>query len=940
MRMTTPISLEDCAPSHIIEDDDQESDEAYNNNTFANSDEMEVKKEDLEHAVGALLSMPSSPMPGHALFSTSSIPSTPISSTMSLPPAPSATLVTQQQQSIPWDDNDDQDIFSLFLDGMQMDDAYLYSPDQPEGGPPLTLSTAAAQQHVTPPFTPNQLTGFDQVDGGAIAAAPAPNTGYTWADALTNTEISSSFIFNSSLPDEFLPASTYSSPMTYTLPLPPLSVPPPPPSTHQQTTLFPPTAAARKRPLSATAPTPFPKPRTISSAATTTTTAFKPIKIVIPPSARGRTISANSLSEDEDGHAGNSHGNNSKGGQPLSPKSHAIREKNREAVRKCRQKKREREDAVAERIALLEQENEELKIQLRLGSPDRAKEVELETKRRAQRIQDLLSALQDTPQAHAELREACHAYIVHSVERSGDRAAATSGTLSRISRLIDPTLFAKFYLWHGTTRDDYFTNPNGLWASISREMSVTDAQTLQLTMRRDKLESLRAEIMDVSCKLADLQSHVALREAADVHDANFVNQIQAQMSPVQLAKFILWLRKDKTVRQVLKPTDVLSSFLTQVMKVDPPPVPLPPPLPLVAAAMTTASPQAVAFAPPPMIAFKKPTLEMNRERVMLLTKGLWDGPKESLEKMAESGFDPSVVLIDPNNGGEYHGIHKMLQYVHRIRLAFGEKITVDLREMSLENDKARATWVLHGTYRGKLNANTGGVGKKLLKHVSFVIVCTYTFLSNSSLVKEMLVSWDAIGLMRQIGLLRGTPKQQQADATATQSSIQQQNSARKRLRTSELGELEEITALERKHVEMLAKLFSSSSEEELARIAEDILDPECVFQDSYMGFEFRGIDQCKNYCKKILTPFKSLNVTSATLREEVEGGGAALGSPLRLNWQIKAIYSGPLVKEPSPCSFSAVLFVGFEDDYHKISSCHFSWAAQRLMDQLKNKATQ
>ncbi|KAH9261712.1 hypothetical protein BASA81_000368 [Batrachochytrium salamandrivorans] len=853
-------------------------------------EEEGMNKEDEDSAVNALMSMPSSPMPFSPMHS---VPSTPTATTTTAAGAaasggnhlnvgrhrplvnPTTTTTgitsTRSGQVASWNDVDDVDIFTLFLGEMDIDDSYL---------PASTSSSSSAAIHPpqpSPPFTPS--SGFESDFPNGLGGGNGA-TSYTWADALNNTDMNSSFHFNSHLSDDFLPLSTSSSKL--------------------------PTAAV----------------------AAVATTRIHP-----------QLVSINTLSEDELDPPPKS---SSQHQQPLSPKSHAIREKNREAVRKCRQKKREREDAVAERIALLEQENDELKIQLRLGSPDRAREMELETTRRAQRIQDLLDSFVDTPQAHADLRDACHSYITHSGERSGDRAAATSGTLSRISRLIDPTLFAKFYLWHGTARDDYFSNPNGLWASISKEMCVSDAQTLQLTMRRDKLESLRAEIMDVSCKLADLQARVALRESADVLDANFVNQIQAQMTPTQLAKFILWLRKDKTVLKVVQPTDVLSSFLTQVMKVDPPamtPQPastsprLPPPTINAASTVTKGS-----FPPPPVVPFKKPSLEMNRERVMLLTKGLWDGPKETLEKMAQSGFDPNVVLIDPNNGGEYHGIHKMLQYVHRIRLAFGEKITVDLREMSLENDKARATWVLHGTYRGKLNNNNNTTtaatgGNKHLKHVSFAIVCTYTFRPHSSLVQEMLVSWDAIGLMRQIGLLRSTPPHNKSSYNA------QKQPPAKRIRSTELGELEAITQLERQHVELLAKLFSFTSEQDMTKLAEEILHPECVFQDSYMGFEFRGVGNCAQYIKKVRSPFPTLQVTNATLRNEVEGGGAALGSPLCLNWQIKAIYSGPLVKTPSPCNFSCVVFVTFDANDHTIDSAHLNWHAQKLMDQLKTSKT-
>jgi hypothetical protein len=323
---------------------------------------------------------------------------------------------------------------------------------------------------------------------------------------------------------------------------------------------------------------------------------------------------------------------------------------------------------------------------------------------------------------------------------------------------------------------------------------------------------------------------------------------------------------------------------------------------------------------------KKSRLELARERIILLTKGLWDAPKESLKSIAIQGLTPHVTLIDPNNGGEYHGINKTLQYVHRIRLAFGEKITVDLREMSMDNDKARATWVLQGTYRGRLGApaNSSSAEQKHLKHVSFVIVCTYTFQQNSTLIQEMLIAWDAIGLMRQIGLLKNT------NAAATQQNRESMAPPPKRIRTSSMR-FEDIQALRSAHVADLAKMFSASTYDEMVKMAHEILHSGCVFQDSYMGFEFRGWDACAKYAQKVRSPFPTLAVTGV---KTSENEGAALGSPLRLDWTIRAKYSGPLVPQVTDCSFNAVLFVTFDDADHTIDSVHFSWNAQRLMDQL------
>ena len=46
----------------------------------------------------------------------------------------------------------------------------------------------------------------------------------------------------------------------------------------------------------------------------------------------------------------------------LSPRSEAVREKSREAVRRCRQRKREQEDGLRRQVAELEAENAKMKV--------------------------------------------------------------------------------------------------------------------------------------------------------------------------------------------------------------------------------------------------------------------------------------------------------------------------------------------------------------------------------------------------------------------------------------------------------------------------------------------------------------------------------------------------------------------------------------------------
>jgi predicted ester cyclase len=266
------------------------------------------------------------------------------------------------------------------------------------------------------------------------------------------------------------------------------------------------------------------------------------------------------------------------------------------------------------------------------------------------------------------------------------------------------------------------------------------------------------------------------------------------------------------------------------------------------------------------------------------------------------------------NRHEFHGLNATLGYVRRIRLAFSDEINVDLRELHVEGERARAKWVLSGTYTGKLGVKP--------RRVSFVIVVTYRL--QGGLIREMLVSWDAMGLMRQIGLFTSTG--------ASSSYLPPASPRVKRTRLS----IEQLAEAQNECTKGLGDMFCSSSMDTMREVARRILDSQCVFQDSYLGGEFRGLEQCCVYANKVRKPFLTRFEIAECKRSTNEG--AALGSPLRLDWTIKAVYSGPLAARLTECKFSAVVFVTFDETV--IDSVHFSWNAPQLEAQLRTQKQQ
>ena len=336
-------------------------------------------------------------------------------------------------------------------------------------------------------------------------------------------------------------------------------------------------------------------------------------------------------------------------------------------------------------------------------------------------------------------------------------------------------------------------------------------------------------------------------------------------------------------------------------------------------------------------------LEKSRHRSLHALMGLFEAPKEKLEGVAHEIFASDATLFDPNNGGEFRGTNALLAYIARIRNAFGGQVRVDLREITLDNDKARATYVLHGTYRGSahVQARLAQPAPVKPRMVSFAIVVTVTFKPDTGLIQNILCAWDALGLMRQIGLVATAPSSSSSSSTSQPSKRARLGGASSSSSSSATAaplsppppslSPDQIRALHNQRIESLARMFSASPLDRIPVLAESVLHPNCRFQDSYMGGEFRGLASCVKYTQRVRGPFPALNVVSV---KRSENEGRALGSPLRLDWVVRAVYAGPLVKKRTDCGFNAILFVTFDDESHLIDSVHFSWSVHELMKEL------
>jgi len=671
---------------------------------------------------------------------------------------------------------------------------------------PAADQASSSMPPVQRPFTPLDLAGGN----GGLGTPSAAQTNFTWADALNQS-------LGDALTDHASAAAAAAAAEEYSLLhfLEPLS-PAPDRTPASNPIVYTKSAAAARKP---------------------------------PAAHKAKPAAANKLPQ-------------------LSPRGEANREKAREAVRRCRQRKREQEETLRRQIAELESENAKMKERIAQGSETALQETTVQLRQVTGHIEMLLNS-QD-PAREEKLARALNVYLERRRTHSGYRDIALSLVHARVARRTQPAPAMKLYLWHGTCPDSYFERKDGLWSDINRALELSPQQKEKLLSRRPLMATMRLQVTDLSKRLKELGVLVGL--AAQDLELQFFEFARTMLSPEQMAKLVLWARDQAPVSPRVEPVP-----------------------PIVAGPL----PKTVRASP----------AELARERIIMLTKGLWDAPKERLLDIAISCCSKDMSLVDPNNGGEFHGLNAALGYVRRIRLAFADSISVDLRDLHLDGERARATWVLSGTYTGKLGVKA--------RRVTFAIVVSYRL--ENGLIVEMLVSWDAMTLMKQIGLTRGAGKGAAEPAA-------------KRARVALPTDLP-LDVVQAQRIQELALVFSQADDRTAAEaVARRILCADCVFQDSYVGGEFRGVSECLDYAAKVRKPFPMFAVVeSKTSANE----GSALGSPTRVDWTIRTLYRGPAAPKPIDCSFSAVVFVTFDDAL--IDAVHFSWNVPELLAQLRDK---
>mmetsp|Transcript_10064 Transcript_10064/g.11609 ORF Transcript_10064/g.11609 Transcript_10064/m.11609 type:complete len:487 (+) Transcript_10064:125-1585(+) len=430
------------------------------------------------------------------------------------------------------------------------------------------------------------------------------------------------------------------------------------------------------------------------------------------------------------------------GSPNIDGRSEAQRVKNREAVRNCRKRKKEQAKQLLERIEELERDNSKLRNDLKLGktrkngsSNNTGEEDEVDKSTNLEntlREMEKHVALKGTS-AESSLKRDLNLYLEKHQDHGRDRQKAIGFIVHGLQRLIQPARVTKMYMYLLSQEDDSFYNSDGLWKQACKELELTEEQASQLKKRRVHAQRINTELDYSHTKMTSIWERLCRNKKL----ADSIAEINDILGPKQLASFTLWVYKNPACK------DILNSLWDDLMK---------------------KSDMQIKEEMKNNTAYKDITRRFQVSSARMVSNLFTMTDKEERKTQAKLCLHPSISVIDPNNGADLSGISGVLKYVHMIDRAFlsnkkGNKKTpkIEVQESYIKHDdedgKITGSWRLTGNYKGKLR-NPLASPESPASSVAFNVVADFTFGDKDSpeLITEIVISFDALELMNQLGL--------------------------------------------------------------------------------------------------------------------------------------------------------------------------------------------
>ena len=209
-------------------------------------------------------------------------------------------------------------------------------------------------------------------------------------------------------------------------------------------------------------------------------------------------------------------------------------------------KRKEKSNELADRVNKLEEENLRLRMQLKIGKETSERDVE-----EKERLFASLEQLVRDPDATTEkVEELLDEYLKNHSDYGERRRVQIQTHLTQLERLLLPSQVTKMAMWTLNQQDSFYAKDgiSNLWKGIMDQIGASDDQTQKIKSKRDDARKLALELRSASRECKDLKHRMKRKNAALSSE---MGELRTILSPVQLAKFIIWVNKNPITMEML-----------------------------------------------------------------------------------------------------------------------------------------------------------------------------------------------------------------------------------------------------------------------------------------------------------------------------------------------------------------------------------------------------
>ena len=230
-----------------------------------------------------------------------------------------------------------------------------------------------------------------------------------------------------------------------------------------------------------------------------------------------------------------------------------VLERNRRSARECRERKKERVSQLEARVKRLEQENMQLRVQLRIG-----RETDESETAEKWRITNLLGDMIKEGKSDEVIEDTITMFTERYADYGKERRVACRYHLDYLEKLLVPTQVTKMGLWSLDQEDDFYEDGsstsmdqaanNSIWHILCRELKVSEEQKQRIVSHRGKIRTLCGDLKSSLELLSSLRRKVdGKNEALEAE----MKILQGFLTPKQAAQFILWVSHNPACMQML-----------------------------------------------------------------------------------------------------------------------------------------------------------------------------------------------------------------------------------------------------------------------------------------------------------------------------------------------------------------------------------------------------